>query len=109
MVAADYDRRLHLAARHHLVESQAQPMAIAETDPANTRRQALELDARLRHVEPVVQMLVVRHQLPDAFVGAVNVLRIAGERSPAERADATAEQRADIGWYEAGKVEGVGD
>src|SRR5262249_50256661 len=31
MIAADHDRRLQLAARHHLVERQAQPVAIAET------------------------------------------------------------------------------
>ena len=45
MVAADHDRRLEFAIRHHLVEGKPDAMAIAETDPANARRQALELDA----------------------------------------------------------------
>jgi hypothetical protein len=38
-----------------------------------------------------------------------DVLRIARQRRPAERADAAAEQRADIGRHEAGEIEGVGD
>ena len=109
MVAADDDRRLELAARHHLVEGQAEPMPVAKADPADARRQALELDPLARHVEPVVQMRVVRQQLLHLRVGAVDVLRIAGERGPAERADAAAEQRADVGRHEAGESEGVGD
>ena len=60
MVAADDDRRLQLAVRDHLVEGEAEPVAVAEADPADARRQALEGDALARHVEPVVQMRVVR-------------------------------------------------
>ena len=37
----------------------------------------------------------------------IDVLRIAGKRRPAERADAAAEQRADIGRHKARKIEGV--
>ena len=40
-------------------------------------------------------------------VGLVDVLRVAGERDPAERALALAEQRPDVGRHEAGEVEGV--
>ena len=42
-------------------------------------------------------------------VGPVDVLGIAAQRRPAERADAAAEQRADVGRNEARKIEGVGD
>ena len=52
---------------------------------------------------------VVRQQLLHLGVGAVDVLRVARQRRPAERADAAAEQRADVGRHEAGEVEGVGD
>ena len=63
---------------------------------------------RLRgHVQPVVQVLVVGNQFLDLGVGLVDVLRIAGQRDPAERADAAAEQRAHVGRHEAGEVEGV--
>ena len=82
-------------------------MPVAEADPADARRQALERNAIARHVEPVVQMRVARRQLAHLGVGAVDVLGIAGQRDPAERADAAAEQRADIGRHEAGKGEGV--
>jgi hypothetical protein len=43
----------------HFVEGKAGAMAVAQTDPADPRRQALEGDALARHVEPVVQMGVV--------------------------------------------------
>ena len=48
-------------------------------------------------------------QLAHLGIGAVDVLRIAGQRDPAERSDAAAEQRADVGGHEAGEVEGVLD
>jgi hypothetical protein len=84
-------------------------VAIAEPDPADPRRQALEVDALARHVEPVVEMRVVGQQFLHLGVGLRDILGIARQRRPAERADAAAEQRADIGRDEAGKVEGVGD
>src|SRR5579871_1172943 len=39
MIAPDHDRRLQLAARHHLVEGEPQAVAVAETDPADPRRE----------------------------------------------------------------------
>ena len=76
MIAADDDRRLQFAARHHFIERQAQPVAVAKADPADPRRQPLELDPRLRHVEPVVKMLIVRHQLLDLGVGTEDIFGI---------------------------------
>ena len=67
-----------------------------------------KLDARLGHVEPVVEVRVAGHQLLHLGVGAIDVLGIARQRGPAERADAAAEQRADVGRHEAREVEGVG-
>ena len=66
-------------------------------------------DPLARHVEPVVQVRVVRDQLLHLGVGAVDVLRVARQRRPAERPDAAAEERADIGRHEAREVEGVRD
>ena len=43
MIATDDDRRLQFAARHHFVERQAQPVAIAKADPADPRRQPWNL------------------------------------------------------------------
>ncbi len=45
MVAADHDRRGELAAGDHLVEGQAEPVAVAEADPADTEGGASALDA----------------------------------------------------------------
>ena len=95
--------------RHHLVERQAEPVPLAEADPADPRRQALEGDPLARHVEPAVEVRVVGDQLLHLRVGAVDVLGIARQRAPAERADAAAEERPDIGRHEAGEIEGVGD
>ena len=53
---------------------------------------------------PAAQMGII-DQFLDLGVGLVNILRITGKSRPAERADAAAEQRADIGGHEAGEVE----
>ena len=52
-------------------------------------------------------MLVIRDDLLHFGVGLVDVLRVTGQGNPAERSDAAAEQRTDIGRDEAGEVEGV--
>ena len=51
------------------------------------------------------QRLVLREQVEHRLVGAGDVLRVAGQRRPAERALALAEQRPDVGRDEAGEVE----
>src|ERR1700730_2419144 len=107
MVAADNDGRLQLTAADHLVEREAGPRTIAQTDPAYARRQSLELDTRPRHVEPGVQMRVVRKHLLHPGVGLVDIMGIARQCDPAEWPDAAAEEGTDVGRHEAGKVEGV--
>jgi hypothetical protein len=75
--------------------------------PADTRRQALEADALAGHIQPVVQVFVIGDDLFHFGVGFVDILRVAGQGNPAERADAAAEQRADIGRNEAREIKGV--
>ena len=72
-------------AAHHLVEGQAGAVALAQAEPADARRQALERDALARHVEPAVQVRVVGEQLLHLGVGLADVFRVAGQRHPAER------------------------
>ena len=60
-----------------------------------------------RHIQPVVQVAVLGQDFLHLGVGLVDVLRVAGQSAPAERADAAAEQRADIGRNEARKRKGV--
>ena len=107
MIAADDDRRLQFAALNHLVEREAQAMAIAEAHPTDARRQPLEMDPCPRHIEPIVQVGIVGNKLLDLGVGGKNILRVARQGRPAERADAAAEQRTDIGGHEAGEIERV--
>ncbi|CDN96539.1 hypothetical protein BN949_05718 [Agrobacterium tumefaciens] len=54
-----------------------------------------------------MQVFVIRQQFLHLGVGLVDVFRIARKSRPAERADALAEQRADVGRHEAGESEGV--
>src|SRR5689334_22870107 len=101
MVATDDDRRGDLAVPHHLVEREAKPMALAETDPANARRQALKRDPFACHVEPAMQVLIVWNQLLHLLIGAVDVLWVAAQCGPTEGPDSAAEERPDVGGHEA--------
>ena len=76
MITADHDRRLEFSGLDHFVEGEAETVAITETHPADARRQTLEADTTLRHVEPVVQVRVVRNQFLDLGVGLVDVFRV---------------------------------
>ena len=109
VIPANDDRRGDFAAAHHFVKRQTEFLPPLQTDPADTRRQSLEADALARHIQPVVQMLIIFNDLFHFRVGFVDILRIAGQRYPAERADTAAEQRADIGRHEAREIEGVAD
>ena len=51
--------------RDHLVEGEAEAMALAEPDPANACRQSLEGYPFARHVEPAVQVRIVGDQFLD--------------------------------------------
>jgi hypothetical protein len=50
----------------------------------------------LRHRDPALQVRVVREEREHQFVGARDVGGIPGERRPAERPLAFAEERADV-------------
>ena len=84
MVAADDDRRRDFAVPDHLVEGEAEAVALAEADPADARRKPLEGDPLARHVEPAVEVRIVGDQLLHPLVGAVDVLGIAAS-APTQR------------------------
>jgi hypothetical protein len=107
VVAPDHDRRADLARAHELVEAQPGPVALAVAEPADARRQALVGDARARQLEPALQVLVLGEELSDRGIGGRDVVGIAGERGPAERAGAGAEERPHVGLDEARVVERV--
>src|SRR3546814_6767935 len=105
MIAADHDGALELAAFDHLVERQAGDIALAQSKPADARRQALKRNTFPGHVQPAVHMRVFRKELFDLAIGLVDVLRVARQGHPAKRPLALAEQRADIRGHEARSAE----
>src|SRR3546814_11538699 len=78
MIAADHDGALELAAFDHLVERQAGDIALAQSKPADARRQALKRNTFPGHVQPAVHMRVFRKELFDLAIGLVDVLREVG-------------------------------
>ena len=66
-------------------------MTLTQADPAYPRRQSLELDTFLRHIEPVMQVRIIRDNIFDLFIRFINVFRIAGQGNPPEWPDTTAE------------------
>ena len=107
MVAADDDGGLYRAAGHQFVEAQSGQVALAIPQPADARRETLEVDALLSHANPAPQVGVVGEQLQDRLIRHADILRVAAEGHPAERPLALAEQRPDVGGHEAGVAEGV--
>src|SRR4030067_812552 len=81
------------------------PPAVPE--PADPRRQPLVRPPLLGHVEPPPQTLVLREQLGHRTIGPHDVLGLARERGPSERALALAEHRSDERRHEPGVGEGA--
>ena len=107
VVAADHDRRRHLAAADEVVEDQPGLGTVAVAEPADPRRQALERDPLGREVQPPLQQGVVGERLEQGAVDAGDVGRIARERRPPERPGADAEERPHVGGHEPGEPERV--
>ncbi len=101
VVAADDDRRRHLAAADHLVEAQPETVTLAVAEPADPRRQPLERHPLAGQRDPAVQRLVVGELLEHGAVGRGDVGRVARQGDPAERTLALAEQRSDVRRQEA--------
>ena len=108
VVAADDDGRRDLAARHESLKRRPASRALAVAQPADARGQALEAarapaPSRSSGAAP---------RSPGTAPGSprsvrADVLRIARQRRPAERALALAEQRPDERGHETREVEGV--
>ncbi len=108
MIAAEDDRRLHIAALHQVVEPHAGQVPLAISEPADAGRQALEMDLLPGHADPAGKRLVLREEIEYRRVGSGDVGRVAREGSPPERAPALTEQRPDVCRHEARKRERAG-
>ena len=109
MVTANHHRRAQLTIFNHVVKGLGEAGTVFQTHPANACRQALEADALAGHVQPVVQVRVIRDQLFDLGVGFIDIFRVTTERRPTERANALAEQRTNVSRHKTGEVKSVGD
>ncbi len=107
MIPANHNRRGKLTGADHFVEGEAQLVTYTQTNPANTRGQALERDTLAGHVEPVVQVLVLGQDFFDLGIRFVDVLWIARQGGPTERTNAAAEQRSDVGRHKTREIERV--
>jgi hypothetical protein len=90
-----------------LLNSQPGLGALAIAQPADAGGQPLEGHFLAGHIQPAVQVFILREERFDGPIGGVDILRVAGKRHPAEGSLALAEQRADIGGDKAREVEGV--
>src|SRR5437867_11871887 len=84
MIAADNKRRLELAFGHHVIERQASEVTFTQTQPADARRETLERNAFARHVEPTVQMGVMREEFLDLIIGLRSEERRVGKECRAQ-------------------------
>ena len=109
MIAPDDHRRTEFTARNHLVECSADPVTITEAQPADSARHSLEGNPFLRHIQPLMQLRVIRNQFFNLGIGTINVLRVSRKRSPAEGSDTSTEEWANVGGYEAGIIKGICD
>ena len=109
VVAADDDRGLHSAAAHEVVEDEPHLRALAVAEPADAGGKALRLHPLAGERDPPGQAAVPGEGREDGLVRGREVVGVAGEAGPAERALALAEERPDVGGHEPGEVEGVFD
>ncbi len=107
VVASDYDRGGDLPGSDQFVEREACFCSLTVAEPADPRGKPLEGHLLLCLLDPAVERLVLRKEVEDHLIGAVDVLRIAGEGDPAERPFPLAEHRSDIGGDEAWEAEGL--
>ena len=68
MIAANHNRRLQPSVPHHLVEEQSCTIALAITEPADSRRKPLKRNMLAGPGEPLVQPRVVGKQLEQSRI-----------------------------------------
>src|SRR6185369_17449856 len=75
MIAPDRNWRFEIATLDEIVDRLAHLGTLAVTEPADTRRQSLEVNAIARQTQPAIQRAIVRKHLEGEIVGLANVSR----------------------------------
>src|SRR6185369_12949664 len=96
MIAPDRDRRFKVAALHEIVDRLAHLSTLTVTEPADARRQSLEVNAIARQTQPAIQRAIVGKHLEGEIVGLAYVFCLARQRHPAKRSFAFAEKRPNV-------------
>src|SRR4030095_12444524 len=107
MSTSDHDWCTDLARGNQVVEGQACLVSLPIAEPADARRQALEADLVASATQPLLQPRIVMEQIHHSAVGDLDVVWVARQGHPAERAFALTEQGPDVGRHESGKLEGA--
>src|ERR1700682_3855320 len=105
MVPADDQRGRDLAAAHQVVEQETGPVPFPVTKPADPGGESLELDSLRRQRQPTLKQTIVAELLLEGLVCCVDVGRLTGQRHPAKRALAFAEEGAEVGRDKPGEGE----
>src|SRR5947209_16799047 len=87
-----------------MVHALAKLSALAIPEPANPRRQPLEMNSLPRKTNPTVQNLIFRKEFKYEVIRDLDVTRISGQRHPSEWSSSFGKHRADVGRDETGKV-----
>src|SRR5581483_2882111 len=95
MIASNHDGRLDFPFFYELVHGESELRALAITEPADARGEALEFNALARQVDPALQNLIIWEELEHQVIRDRNVRRLTRQRHPTERPAPFAKQRAD--------------
>src|SRR3982074_3428156 len=108
MIASNHNRSLDNTSGHEIVESQRRLVAFAITQPTDTCRQALKLDLFASHWNPALQACIIWEEIKHYLIGTIDILRIAGERYPAEWSFSATEQWTNVCRHKAWIIKGMG-
>ena len=108
MIASNHNRPLQFLPLDKIIYGRSKfgPFGIAQ--PANSRRQALELNPLFREFQPARQGVILWKQLQGELIGPGNVFGITAQRHPAKRAAAFTKQRANVFRNKSWNIERVG-
>ncbi len=85
MVTPNRDWRFQIAAAHEFIDGFTHLGALAVTQPADARRQSLELHPIARKPQPAIQSFVLGKKFERQIISLANVFGFARERDPAKR------------------------
>src|SRR6185503_10052102 len=84
MIASNHDWRVDLTALHQIVHGNSKlgPFTIAE--PANARRQTLEMDSLFGQFHPALESFVFWKEFEGELISPRDVGRLAAQRNPSK-------------------------